>query len=267
MIDAPQDSALRKLITQRPQTVGVAIWPYQCSGWTAATRFARIQDHYSVVERIGGVTDFSPEEKISLLNLSEIREDLEVILDQPVWFMREGQLSINLFLCGKRIYTLTFSFFEQQNGFGALIGAIQGRDIEGALDAYREITKAANGMRPRDLLFEIFRMFCCELGVSDIIAVSEDYRHHKDRQYFREQRKPSASYDEIWQERGGARIDSMFFQFKVGEPERDLASIPAKKRGMYRRRLEMLRRIRSQMHESCTDSTQRKKVDLIASAI
>jgi uncharacterized protein len=253
LIDAPKDSPLGKLMSYRPETVGAAIWPYQCSGWNAQTRFARIRDHYAVVEKIGGIIDFPVDGRVALLDLRDIRDDFHVVLEQPTWFMREGQLSISLFLGERRLYTLAFSLFQDGTTVAAFIGALQGRDIEGALDRYRELTKAAHGMRPRDLLFEIFRMLCSEIGVKDILAVSEDFRHHKDRKYFGQSvNRTSASYDEIWKDRGGIRVDPMFFQLSVTGSEKDLAAIPAKKRGMYRQRFEMLRSIRRQMHEKCS---------------
>jgi uncharacterized protein len=249
LIDAPQESPLGKLMHCRPETIGTVIWPYQCSGWNAKNRIARIRDHYAVVEKIGGLLDFEVDARIQLLDLDEIREGFRVIVDQPVWFMREGQLAINLFLGDTRIYTLAFSLFQSESGISAFIGAIQGRDIDGVLANYRELTKASHGMRPRDLLFEIFRMFCSELGVSQILAVSDEYRHHRYQNYFGQARREtfSSNYDKIWTDRGGVRSNPMFFQLEVGETRRDLSEVPAKKRSMYRRRYEMLSRIASQM--------------------
>jgi uncharacterized protein len=254
MIDAPRKSPLGKLMQDRPQAVGAVIWPYQCSGWNAQTRLARIRDHYTVIEKMGGVLDFPVNGKILLLDLEEIRDGFHVVIDQPIWFMREGQLALNLFLGDTRIYTLAFSLFHQTNVVAACIGAIQGRDIEGALETYRELTRVSYGMRPRDLLFEIFRMFCFELGISEIFAVSDEYRFHKDTRYFgpKPHTKILSTYNEIWTDRGGTLVNPMFFQFAVSQPERDLATVPAKKRNMYRRRFEMLRRIRRQMHERCS---------------
>ena len=45
----------------------------------------------------------------------------------------------------------------------------------------------------------------------------------------------------------------MYFEFEVGEPDRDFATVPAKKRGMYRRRFEMLGRLRQQIREKIGD--------------
>ena len=253
ILDAPRQSPLGKLMQCRPQTIGAVIWPYQCAGWDVHTRLARIRDHYSVIEKIGGTIDFPVDGQISLLDLSDICEGFHVVVDQPEWFIREGQLAINLFLGDVRMYILAFSLFHQGSVIAAFVGAIQGRDIEEALEKYRGLTKASHGMRPRDFLIEVFRMFCAELGVSKIFAVSEEFRHHRDP-YFGpviSTKEFSTNYNEVWIERGGVRVDPMFYQLSVTDPERVLAAIPAKKRGMYRRRFEMLRRIKEQMHDRC----------------
>jgi uncharacterized protein VirK/YbjX len=250
MINAPRNSPLGRLMERRPETVGAVIWPYQCLGWDARTRLARIRDHYSVLEIIGGPLNFPVDGKLSLLDLHEIREGLHVVLDQPKWFMREGQLTINLFLRDTRMFSLAFSLCYQENRLSAFIGSIQGRDIEGALAEYRELTKAAQGMRPRDLLIEVFRMLCAVAGVTDIFAVSNEHRHHRGRYFGNASKKFSVNYDEIWTDRGGVRVDPMFFQFRVDGQQRDLDSMPAKKRGMYRRRYDMLKSIRQKLHDN-----------------
>ena len=83
-----------------------------------------------------------------------------MVIDQAKWFMREGQLVINLFVGEVRMFSLAFSLGRDGGERTAFVGAVQGRDIEGVADEYRDLTKAAHGMRPRDLLFEIFRMLC-----------------------------------------------------------------------------------------------------------
>ena len=264
MIDAPQESPLARLIQHRPETVGAVIWPYQCSGWDARRRLERIRDHYSVVEKIGGVIDFPVTGKLILLDLSEIREGFHVVLDQPKWFMREGQLAINLFLAETRMYSLVFSLFHHGNEIAAFVGAIQGRNIEGVLGQYRELTKASYGMRPRDLLIEIFRMLCELLGVRHIFAISDQYRHYQSG-YFGD---PSAikekvkNYDEIWIERGGVREDPMFYRLDLHLQQRELNVIPAKKRGMYRQRYTMLQTIRLQMEDNCRRLSEMPLEDL-----
>ena len=250
MIAAQRDTPLGRLIEDRPETVGAVIWPYQCAGWNARTRLARICEHYSVIERMGGPIDFPVNGKLLLVDLCQIREGLHVTIDRSKWFMREGDLVINLFLEGIRMYSLAFSFFYQDGGFAAFIGAIQGRDNDSALQDYRDLTRASNGMRPRDLLIELFRIFCATLGVESIFAVADDYRSHRHR-YFGKRSKPFFNnYDEIWKDRGGIRVEPMFFRLGVDNLMKSLDTVPPKKRGMYRRRYAMLESVRRQMHDN-----------------
>lgn len=240
-IRAPNGSALRRLMQSRPETIGAVVWPYQCSAWDARMRLARILDHYAVVARIGGAIDFPVDQELRLLDLHNLREGLAVVVDQPKWFMREGQITINLFSGDTRLYSLAFSLFPADDGFDAYVGAIQGRDIEGALEHYRDLTKAAHGMRPRDLIIELFRMFCIMLGVREIFAVSDAYRHHRSPYFGKSTEKKSAvDYDEVWEDRGGVRVDDMTYRLGRDSQHKDLADVPTKKRAMYRRRYQML---------------------------
>jgi uncharacterized protein VirK/YbjX len=252
LIDAHPNSPLGKLIKARPQTVGAVVWPYQCSGWNAQTRLARICDHYTAIERLSTNLDFPIDSNILLVELNEIRENLTIVLDQPIWFMREGQLSLNLFLGDTRLYTLAFSLFNRTNDVSAFVGAIQGRDIEGILELYRDLTKAAYGMRPRDLVIEIFRIFCNEIGVDEIFAVSNEYRHHHDHDFFGDfaSRQRSSNYNEIWIDRGATLVHPMYFKLTSTIMERDLLSVPSNKRSMYRKRYALLKRVRENMRDA-----------------
>ena len=127
---------------------------------------------------------------------------------------------------------------------------MQGRDIEGVADEYRELTKAAHGMRPRDLLFEIFRMLCSLLCVSKILAVADEFRHHRSAYFGGPNQQFSKNYNEMWVDRGGERASPMFFALEVRGPRREVSDVPAKKRGMYRRRYEMLEAIEQQMMDN-----------------
>src|SRR5690349_10419395 len=91
IINAQKDSSLARTIASRPETIGAVIWPYQCLGWNSRTRLARIREHYSIIDSLGGPIDFPVDGQILLLGLDNIREGLRLVLDRPQWFMREGQ--------------------------------------------------------------------------------------------------------------------------------------------------------------------------------
>lgn len=253
-LHAAEDSLVNKLIKQRPETVGAVVWPYQCHTWDAKTRLNRINEHYSVIETLVPKIDFPINGALKLLDLGDIYKNLHVVLDQPVWFMREGQLVINLFLDNVRILSLAFSFSRESGKVVAYIGAMQGRNIDGLLDTYREITKAMHGMRPRDFLFELFRAFCRALGVTKIFAVSDASRHHRSSYFGRNAKNTelTLNYDEIWLERGGALENSDFYVLSVTPQMKNLDEVPSKKRSMYRKRFEFLEATEARMLEVCT---------------
>lgn len=252
LLKANPETVLGKLLRERPETIGIVVWPYQCASWDASTRLHRLAKHCDAVASFGKPIDLGANDRIVLADLNSIREDLRVVLDQPSWFMREGNLVVNLFVGRVRMYSLAFSLYEDKSGLTAVVGALQGRDIESALEEYKNLTKAAHGMRPRDLLFEIFCMLCSVIAVRNAMAVSEEARHHK-HPYFQsrtESKKPSTNYNQIWEERNARRLDRSFYSLDILQNRRDLEAVPAKKRGMYRRRYEMLDEIKNQVSET-----------------
>jgi uncharacterized protein VirK/YbjX len=253
IINARPDGALGKAIKARPEIIGAVIWPYQCSAWVVQTRLSRIRAHYDAVEAGGGLLDLPENASLTLLDLASIKQGLRVAIDQPRWLMREGQLAINLFMAETRIYSLAFSLVQEANGqLVAVVGAIQGRghDLEGARDEYRRLTKAGHGMRPRDLLFEVFRMLCAGIGVSEIVAVTNEFRHERHSYFGKGPKALSADYNEIWAERGGTRTNAMFYRLYPYRKQRDWTEIRLNKRAMYRRRYQMLNSLNEQMNNN-----------------
>lgn len=247
-IHPPVGSALERLMLARPETVGAVVWPYQCLGWDAVTRLERIESHCKAIDALGAGLDFRVDQAVQLLNLDNLSPGLRVVLDQPRWFMREGQLAINLFAGGVRIYTLAFSFGFLPDGLAAYVGAIQGANTAGIQDGYKELTKALHGMRPRDFLVELFRTFCRCLDVLRIYAVADESRQHRSK-YFGAAKASTLTlnYDDIWVERGGVRANEDFFVLAPEAPDRSLEDVPSKKRAMYRRRYEMLAEIEQRL--------------------
>lgn len=242
MIGAPATTALGRFVRHRPECIGALLWPYQCSAWKPDVRLTRMCAHYSAIGQVHSPFDFSPDAQLAMLDLHEILPGLRLIIEQPHWFMREGQLTMSLFHGETRVYSLIFSLRNESGMLAAFIGGIQGRDIEGALDLYRDITKASYGVRPRDLLIELFRVICELLGVTAIFAVADEYRQNRSS-YFGRSAKTKilpTNYNEIWQDRGGSRVHPTFYRLPLQRARRNLEEIPAKKRGMYRRRYELL---------------------------
>lgn len=245
---APRTPALSRIMADRPEYRRCLVAPYQNATWGVPERIGRIVAHYGEVDALADDRfRFGTHDKLELLRLDDIAEGLSLILDQPHWFHLEGGFTLNLFLDDFRAFSVSFSLCPAEDGVrGAFVGGIQGRRIEGegkdaALDLYRDLTRAAFGLRPRDLLIECLRRLLSHLGVARLLAVSDAARFH--RHPFFGQRDLSLDYDTIWADRGGTQISDDVFEVPLEAPARPIEEIAAKKRSLYRKRYAFLERL------------------------
>ncbi|NUR46393.1 MAG: DUF535 family protein [Sphingomonas sp.] len=229
-------SPLGQLLTERPETIGNLIWPYQCAAWDAKTRFARISTHLEAIEKLPALK-VEGDEKIVFADLTSLSPNTFVMIDYSPWLAREGHLTLSLFKGDFRAFTIAFSLsnWPQTELF---IGGIQGRNDDRILDMYRDFTKEFHGVRPRDLMLELLRLFALRIGVQHIYAVADDHKISR-HAYFGKKGTVGLNYDDVWVERGGSRIAPTHFELPLSRTRRDLNEVAAKKRSMYRRRYEM----------------------------
>ncbi|MFV0293329.1 MAG: DUF535 family protein, partial [Paracoccus sp. (in: a-proteobacteria)] len=91
--------ALQRLAAERPQAlVGPLLWPYLCAGWTVKERLDSIAAHYQVIDQFPAPFPFAAQDRLVLIDLNDIYPELRIVMDQPPWFMREGGLTISLFV-------------------------------------------------------------------------------------------------------------------------------------------------------------------------
>ena len=227
--------------------LGVVQWPYVSKRWEAEQRLSAIASHYEVVtQRCPQLLLSGRDESLKLGDLSEWAAQCSLVLDRPKWFMREGELVLNLFQADLRVASLAFTLGRSQGETSLFIGAVQGIhkgiDSETSLAIYRDLTKDFEGLRPRSLLLEALKCLGRTLGVTQLYAVSDACRHHR-HPYFGSDKGQdlAANYDVIWQEHGATASDREdFFTLPLAPAHRAEADIPAKKRAMYRRRQALL---------------------------
>jgi uncharacterized protein VirK/YbjX len=233
----------RCLIEEHPESIPSIFWPYQCIDWDTSERISYLYNHFKTLPEVRYPIDTLANRQSTLANISTIYPKLSVVIDKNGLFMREGMLTINLFLDHERIFTIAFSFFtDSSREICANAGAIQGRRMADITNLYRDMTKKAYGIRPRDLIIEAFLIVCRLSGVKKVFAISESHRQHnhifygiKDKQSI-----PSLNYDEVWSDRGGIRCDQAFFQLPLKPKRKSLREIASKKRSMYRNRYTLL---------------------------
>lgn len=240
MLAPPPGTALDRVMRQRPEIIGALLWPYLSASFDTEERLARIIAHCEVIDRLGPPFLFDCDERLVLLDLAEIMPGLRLVLDQPIWFLREGGLVLNLFIDSFRAFSIAFSLRREADGeLTAWIGGVQGRNRDDMLETYRSLTKLMHGLRPRDFLLEALKMLLRKIGVVRLYAVSDAARHHR-HAFFGRVKAVLQDYDEIWADRGGVAISADFFELPMTAERRDEATIKPNKRSMYRKRFEFL---------------------------
>jgi uncharacterized protein VirK/YbjX len=250
--------------------IGVIQWPYISKSWSPSTRFDVLASHYEVVsQRCQPLMLLGRDDSLLLADLEQYSRGCSLVLDRAFWFMREGELVLNLFQDELRVASLAFTLSRTDNGTCMFIGAVQGIhkgvDSERSLAIYRDLTKDFEGLRPRSLLIEVLKQVARGLGVTHIYAVADGYRHHR-HAYFGVEKSQEllANYDVIWQEHGAIPCEREDFFSMPTEPSRTpLEDIPAKKRAMYRRRYELLdalfARVDSVLHDRASSTNEQSE--------
>ena len=145
-----------------------------------------------------------------------------------------------------RLYSLAFTLGRVGGDRVAYVGALQGLNSPCALPMYRSLTRRMHGLRPRDLLLTVFRLFCMALGIGRVLAVSDQNRISSNR-YFVSSSQVLSSYDVAWCENGGVATEGGFFELDTGLLQRSAEDIPARKRAQYRRRYALVAELAGQI--------------------
>jgi uncharacterized protein VirK/YbjX len=227
--------------------VGVVHWPYISRNWGPKNKLGVLASHYEVVtQRCPQLLLLGRNESLLLSDLSEFAAGCSLVLDRPFWFMREGELVLNLFQGDLRIASIAFTLCRTDTELCIFIGAVQGihKGVESelSLSIYRDLTKDFEGLRPRSFLIEVIKYIAINIGVEKIYAVGDGYRHHR-HPYFGAHKalELAANYDVIWLEHGATPSEREdFFEIPMMLSRKPLDSIASKKRAMYRRRYELL---------------------------
>ncbi|HXB58109.1 MAG TPA: DUF535 family protein [Candidatus Acidoferrales bacterium] len=152
---------------------------------------------------------------------------------------KEGDLTLRLANkeTGIGVATMSFSISKwQKHNKEIFIGGLQGNKHTDERTVVA-ITRALFGLRPKALLFYLVQRLGTHWGVGRLRAVSDDlhiYRH------FQARRNVVASYNQFWEECGGILAPDGVFDLPATFVPREISSIRANKRQLYRRRYAML---------------------------
>jgi uncharacterized protein VirK/YbjX len=248
---------LAETLAIRPNALGLLEWPYIHCDWRAEQKIDSFRQHHDLTNRIE-IFRLPVGMRRDVCQLDEFEQGLRLVLDRPHWFLREGELSLNLFLGDLRLYTVAFNIeLDDQGNMRVAVGGVQGRSVEGAKDTYARLTKSLHGARPRDFLIGSLLLACEALSIPSVRGVSDAKRHHRNHYFGGAANKTNtADYDEIWGDRGGELKPDGFFHLPAKLMEKPLEDVPSKKRAMYRRRAELYAHVRQAMLMACAHPPQ-----------
>jgi uncharacterized protein VirK/YbjX len=221
--------------------LGAIEWPYIHKGWETPQRFATIARHYQLLKTLPEVLNVSDGHPKKIIDLDKYSAGTSIVLDKAKWFVREGEIVLNLFKDDLRMMSLAFTFAELDGALVMYIGAIQGIHADDqSLGNIKAMTKDFEGLRPRDLLIEILRMIAQKVGVKKLLGINDEDRHHHHRFFKCHESKLKSSYNDIWLDQQAEYDGNGFYALPIVKQRRDLAEVSSNKRAMYRRRYEML---------------------------
>lgn len=247
------DNHLLRLALKRfPLMHGMIYWPYINHTWKMEHRLAAIDQHFRMLVGPAAIIAHATLDEIELSRLDDEYAGLRLVLDKTDWFLREGEIVLNLFVNDQRFYSIAFTLGIDADQPLVLVGALQGSNADIAQETYRNITHALHGMRPRDFLMVSLKLLCIELGIDRIWAVSSDNRQHNSP-YFGKSHKDKVlvAYNEVWLEHGGTALDNGFYEIPAKVSYKDMSEIPTRKRATYRRRYLMLDKLALDIKSSC----------------
>lgn len=239
------------LFEHKIPVLGAVEWPYIHNHWDVVKRFDVIIGHYRLIKSLPQFLDVADGQPKEILDLSAYSPNTTVVLDKAQWFVREGEIVLNIFKDDLRMMSTAFTFAKLDGELVLYVGAIQGlHACEDSLDKIKVLTKDFEGLRPRDLLLDILRMLAESVGATKILAIADTHRHHR-HPYFANYHENTlkTGYDGIWQEQGGEPLGEDFYALPMHKARKDLAEISSNKRAMYRRRYEMLDTIKQHIDQ------------------
>ena len=240
-LEGPHGAALNVALTRDPRLYGLFTWPFLNKDLKVSQRFAFVAQHMHIVQTRFPWMNLSAKQQNVVLDLGDQFAELKLVIESAPWFIREGCLNFSLLLGHRRLMTLSFTLAQTGAELNCYVGSLQGNSEPDANEVYKAIAEKLQDVRPRDFLFKTFRIFMLTLGVKEIHCIADDHHIRNHRFYGRQGRSViQLPYDAMWLEHGAHKKIEGFFSMDAGISERPLSEVPQKKRGRYKRRLEML---------------------------
>jgi uncharacterized protein VirK/YbjX len=205
-------------------------------GSTQTNRLHFIQSHFRLLERTHreGVIESMYASALTPFLCRELDSNICLRIEHAKNSTREGLLQLVLVVDDVRLYKVVF-WFGYVDGMPALcIGALQG-GVD-SLHANREFTKKFWGLRPQNMALIALRCYARAAGITRIHALPKHLAMSR-------RIAATTDLDALWKEQGAQPVaNSPFLALSLDMPRKDHTDIPARKRGMYRKRYDFLDR-------------------------
>ena len=178
------------------------------------------------------------DKRLVLWEIPYKNDTLSIGLDFKYIDRKEGLMTISLQLNEKRIYHITFWFYQDENhNTNIKIGALQGS--YGGNSIIHELTKYFFGYRPKNLILYTLCLLAQELNIHKISAISN--KGFYTNTHVRMDLKLKVDLDEFWCEVGGNTTNDMrFFDLPLTEKRKTIDEVKSQKRNLYRKRYKFL---------------------------
>ena len=232
---------LSAVITSQPDIYNKPFRSYLFCNIAIKNKFKYIQSHYDYLSKTfneQAITNIYSTFNVNLLEFElENVGTMKVKLCYIPYLGKEGELTLLLDLNDEDLYSIAFSFHEENNKLSFIIYGIQSRSAIDA-DLIKQVTKKMHGVRPRNYLFFILRQICEVLEVDKIEAIRSQY-HVANCSHVKKTGKFQANYDQYWEEENGIKGEK-FYTLPLVETRKSMEEIASKKRSMYKKRYALL---------------------------
>ena len=224
-------------------------------------RLQIVENHFNYLEhklRTEAVREFYLDGGLKLWEEKYEDKNLSFLVTFSPGQRKEGLLSLILRLDHIDLYQIIFWFAPDtvDENPALWIGAIQGSNMENALDIIRQLTKHFHGYRTKNLILYAIQVIANVLGISSIYAVSDDGYYANN--HIRLDRKLKISLNDFWDEvEGVPAADKRFYKLPLTESRKSMEEIKSSKRSLYRKRFEALDAIRDTIEinlENCLNT-------------
>jgi uncharacterized protein VirK/YbjX len=155
---------------------------------------------------------------------------------------REGELVLQLMRQGTLVYSLAFSFVQEDTRRQVGIGCVQGPQCGAGLALAREATRDLHGLRPKNLLVRLASQLGHAVGCDHLVLVGNHNRTVCVKSV--RKGKVKADYDSLWQELGATQRPDGDWQMGCAPLQApDMEEVPSKKRAEMRRRYDLMTQV------------------------